>query len=44
MNRFESMSDLIYVKDDVMDKDFCSHLISKFEEDGYSDFQFISFL
>ena len=33
MNRFESMSDLIYVKDDVMDKDFCSHLITKFEED-----------
>lgn len=33
MNRFESMSDLIYVEDDVMDKKFCSHLISKFEED-----------
>ena len=33
MIRLESMSDLIYVKDDVMDKDFCSHLITKFDGD-----------
>ena len=33
MNRIDSMGDFIYVKDDVMDKDFCSHLISKFESD-----------
>ena len=33
MNRIDSISDFIYVKDDVMDKDFCSHLITKFEED-----------
>ena len=33
MTRLESMSDLIYVKDDVMDKDFCSHLITKFDGD-----------
>ena len=33
MNRIDSMGDFIYVEDDVMDKDFCSHLITKFEGD-----------
>ena len=33
MNRIDSLQDFIYVKDDVMDKDFCSHLITKFEKD-----------
>lgn len=33
MNKLESLTDLVYVKDDVMDKDFCSYLITKFEKD-----------
>ena len=33
MNKFESMSDLIYVEDGVIDTDFCSHLITKFDND-----------
>jgi len=33
MNRINSINDFIYIKDNVMDKDFCSHLITKFEKD-----------
>ena len=33
MTGIDLAKDFIYVKDDVMDKDFCSHLITKFEED-----------